>query len=689
MLATSSDCPVVIGDPLALEGLVSDLWPRLLPGMRRGFRFRLRFGPEESGIASVHIVAVPPVTVTRWPIARVIDLAPAPKIPRTAAGRFLIGEFKGDLCAFLAELSIDCNSFETLGLAARAFEISKPEPEFKTTLAALRLIGSLQPEPGKGTTIKKLLLDQLANHPGPTSVQEFLALRNLDLAPFLERSAFLDKTTEQFDRLFETDAGADALSPVAQSAFDPSQSTEDWRNTCRAALRRLSTAGTASVAPLVWMMLSQRAEVGLFLLEQVASVGAMDRAMAACLDEAIQFDNFDLSDALIAAGFVRAETAILINRHNSVLLEALTEACHRDRHRYGDGAVKNILELMEPAELVTAALAVDDHIVMSAGAAAVASAPTLLAARSLHEPQIQKVWSEALSRKDGAWRIRPNISALRNEVFDRLLGDELDSGLLAHLVSSPLGNALHYPRRADLWRALPGRCRDVCLASTAEAWATSLPDSVSQASYRDPEDELAIALASPTMLQKMKTALERLSFEQVLNVFTGNPQLPDALFMEVFATFYQPNRHPSGEDLQRAARLVAVRDWRDFTRTLFRRYGMTEDLCDFFHICADHLDFWDRLRHGIIQPSQSELYDFFVETACELYPSGPMDSEIWVRAGGNSSQLDVSGTGQRQWDAAIRIIRNGHQVRTVSLIAAMRGDYPLNHRLHYLAKECQ
>ena len=301
-------------------------------------RFRLSFGPEESDIAKVHIVAVPRVTVTRWPAARVIDLEHGPEMPNSAAGRFLSGDFKGDLSAFLAELSIDCRSFETLRLASRALEISKAEPAFEKTLTALRLIGSLQPDPGKGVTVKASLLGQLANRRGPSSVQEFLSLRNLDLAPFPEKHAFLDKITERFDHLFETEAGTDALSPVVQSAFDPSQAEEDWQNACRVALGRLSTAGALSVAPLVWMMLSKRPEVGRFLLEQVAGVDSMDRAMAACLDETRQSDNSDLSDALIAVGFVQAETATLINRHDGELAEALKEACERDRYRYGDGA---------------------------------------------------------------------------------------------------------------------------------------------------------------------------------------------------------------------------------------------------------------------------------------------------------------------------------------------------------------
>ena len=685
MLATSLDRPVVIGDPLELEGVISALWPRLLPGMRRKMRFRLSFGPEESDISKVHIVAVPQVTVTRWPVVRVIDLKRGPGIPKTASGRFLSGEFKGDLSAFLAELSIDCRTFETLDLASRALEISRIEPTFEKTLAALRLIGSLQPDPGKGATVKASLLGQLANRPGPSSVQEFLSLRNFDLAPFPEKCAFLDEITDRFDHLFETRIGVEALSPVVQSAFDPSQAVEDWRNACRAALGRLSTVGALSVAPLVWRMLSKHPEVGRPLLEQVADVESMDQTMAACLDEMRPSNNADISDALIAVGFVRAETATLINRHDGGLSEALKEACERDRDRYGDSAVEHILGLMEPVKLVTAALAIDDQIVMSAAAAAVASTPTLLDELSLHQPRVQKVWIAALKREDAAWRIRPNVAALRNEVFDSFLGGELTLDLLELLVSSTLGNILDYPQRAEVWKALPDRCQNVCLSSTAKAWIESLTDRVSQVEYLDPEPELAIAL--PKMLQEMKSALERLAFEDVLNVFTGNDQLPETLWVEVFAIFYQSNRSPSGEELDRAARLVASRGWCNFTRSLLKRYGLTDDLCGFFHTCADHLGFWDRARHGIGRPSKSELHDLFVETACKLYPSGPMDSDIWARAGGDPPQLDGSGIGKRQWDMAIRKIRNGNQVCAPSLITAMRGDYPRNNRLDYLAKE--
>ncbi|MYB26245.1 MAG: hypothetical protein F4X32_01930 [Candidatus Dadabacteria bacterium] len=687
MLATSSDFPAVIEDPLALEGVISALWPRLLPGMRREIRFRLSFWPEESDLAKVHIVAVPTVTVTRWPSARLVEPKHGSELPRTAAGRFLRSESRADLCAFFAELSIDRSTFKTFCLASRALEILKDEAEFEDSLTALRIIGSLQPDPDKGAGVKKSLLGRLANRPGPSNVQEFLKLRNLDLKPFPEKSAFLEKITERFNHLFETNSHADALSPIALSAFDLSQSTEDWRNACCAAFARLSAAGAHSVAPLVWIMLSEHPEVGRFLLKQIMGVATMDRAMAECMDEAMLSNNSDLSDALIGVGFVQAETETLINRHNDDLAEALKEACERDRNRYGDGAVERILELMEPQSLVTAALAIDDQIVMSAAAVAVASSPKLLAKLSFRKCRVQKVWIEALKRSSEAWRIRSNIDALRNEVFDSLLSGELASNLLEHLVSSPLGNILDYPRRADVWQALLDRNRSACLDSTAKAWTKSLPDRVSQAVYLEPEQELALALASPKMQQAMRTALKRLPFEEILNVFTGNAHLPDELFSEVFAIYYQSDRHPSREELNRTARLVVTRVWINLTRSLWDRYGMTDDLREFFHICADHLDPWDRLLHRISRLSASELDSLLVETACELYPLGPMDNEIWTQAGGNPSQLDTSGTGQEQWGSAIRKIRNGNQVRAESLIAAMRDNYPKNKKLNYLAEE--
>ena len=74
-------------------------------------------------------------------------------------------------------------------------------------------------------------------------------------------------------------------------------------------------------------------------------------------------------------------------------------------------------------------------------------------------------------------------------------------------------------------------------------------------------------------------------------------------------------------------------------------------------------DIWERL--GNIMP--------------ELYPMGPTDQEIWVRAGGDLSRLRLSGTGRASWFAALRTLRQGgggSGIRKEHLVEVALDDYP-------------
>jgi hypothetical protein len=73
------------------------------------------------------------------------------------------------------------------------------------------------------------------------------------------------------------------------------------------------------------------------------------------------------------------------------------------------------------------------------------------------------------------------------------------------------------------------------------------------------------------------------------------------------------------------------------------------------------------------------------EIAARLYPLGPTDQDIWVRAGGDISQLLLANkTGRAAWFAALRILSlggGGKQVTEDRLIRSMLSDYPHHHDL--------
>ena len=63
----------------------------------------------------------------------------------------------------------------------------------------------------------------------------------------------------------------------------------------------------------------------------------------------------------------------------------------------------------------------------------------------------------------------------------------------------------------------------------------------------------------------------------------------------------------------------------------------------------------------------------------DLYPAGPMDQEIWARAGGDPSRLRLNETGRASWFAALLTLRRGGGgagIRRERLIETALEDYP-------------
>lgn len=67
----------------------------------------------------------------------------------------------------------------------------------------------------------------------------------------------------------------------------------------------------------------------------------------------------------------------------------------------------------------------------------------------------------------------------------------------------------------------------------------------------------------------------------------------------------------------------------------------------------------------------------------DLYPAGPLDQEIWARAGGDVSRLRLTGTGRASWFAAIQTLQRGGggvHISQNALVQVALQDFP-----HHLA----
>lgn len=74
-----------------------------------------------------------------------------------------------------------------------------------------------------------------------------------------------------------------------------------------------------------------------------------------------------------------------------------------------------------------------------------------------------------------------------------------------------------------------------------------------------------------------------------------------------------------------------------------------------------------------------EIWDQLNSLMPSLYPLGPMDQEVWARAGGDLSRLQLNDTGRAGWFKALRTLRlggGGASICRESLVRAALEDYP-------------
>lgn len=78
---------------------------------------------------------------------------------------------------------------------------------------------------------------------------------------------------------------------------------------------------------------------------------------------------------------------------------------------------------------------------------------------------------------------------------------------------------------------------------------------------------------------------------------------------------------------------------------------------------------------------QADPWADFHEAASALYPQGPLQRDVWERAGGDPSQLRLTGRARDDWYSALRDLQRGGGGPSItgrSLLAEMRRDYPRN-----------
>ena len=687
-LAATETFPVVRLGHIEFDDLVVALWAHLPPEIRRGFAFRLSFGPPDLAEQPMPVlVCTPRGMAARWSEYPVIR-TDTPHEPDSLAAAILSGHARAaPLIQFMLQMEVRPGTFPDLRLAEQAYRLHIGEPTLERRVGVMRLIEKLSPDSDAGGAGKKLLVQRLCDALSGARAEEILRMRNLQLSAFPEPNRVWNAlATWVAENSYAQDQDTGILS-VLENATTREAAVEEWRGAILNGLETAARSAKSAFPRAFWRWIKIRTEIVTAVFPHVpagaeveerlacATPHTLDQAAAATLEPLalsrgwFLFHGTVLSASASPSDAARRQVAV---DTNPSFLEGLRAALRRAK----------------PVELVECALKIEDPRMPRVAGEAVAKNPKLLAGLDLTPITAQAIWREALAIEPKSWQGPTDPAATFHLILDRFLdGSEIDLMLLERLSDTPLADLGNYPRRPEIWSRIGDDARHKMLTKTANRWLKNVARTHGLAAP-PPEQDLQTAILKDDELERTLNALIPNRAGTAVQIVAALSRYDQQRFLQLLSTLTSRTISLTAPDAEDIGRLVLRRRWEDVASYLLGQFKSgRRDLEPALRACSDMLDWWDRLVFGLAPISESEKWKAFLKLAAELYPGGPDEDGLWERAGGDEADLSTGKNGRTRWRNALRKMRNGKGPTPSSLLAKMKNDFPNNERIFHLASD--
>ena len=685
-LVMNGRLPVVRLGHTGFDDLVVALWACLLPGMRRGFAFRLSFDPRDLVETPLPaLVCTPSSLATRWAnypkVQSIASREPASLAAATLSGR----EKAGPLLEFMQEFGSHPTTFRELRWAEQAYGLNIGESKVERRVGALRLIAKLSPDPDAGEDGKNVLVRELCDLMPAARPEDILRLRNLQLSavpsPTLVWSA-VETWASKNGYCQDQDV---RMLGVFENAMNSTAAVEEWRTAVLEGLATAARSGRTCFFVAFWRWLQVRPDTAAILFQYVpATVGVEEQLVDAAPPKLDDTAALALLRPALARGWYRLHGAVLSASCSP--FDAARRQVAVDTDPTILAGLRWALRNARAADVVDCGLKIDDPRMRQLAGEAVAVEPRLLVGVDISAPKAQAIWCDALTINPKSWQGPANPEAVFHLILDQVLdGGEANMSLIALLSDSPLADLGTYPRRHEVWLRIRGVPFNNLIAATTIGW---LREACRSEVPYVPDDTLQSAILDSNEFDRAVDALIPDRIGTIVGAVSALDGYNEQRFMGLIGNVTLRTRVLPTRDAEAIGQLLLKRDWRKAAAHLVERYRAgRRDLKPALRMCRDIIGVWDRWILGLTPVSESEKWRALESLAANLYPSGPNDQGLWERAGGDDADLSLTGSGRMRWRGGIRDMRRGKRPAPSALLAEMMEDFPQNQRLHYLAKD--
>lgn len=683
MLVSSAKRPIVRLGHQGFDQVIAQLWSKLWPSIRRGFAFRLSFGPgdlvESPGPT---LVCTPRNLAARWSGYPIVT----PEVGETVlspAAALLVGAPEGSkVLDFATSLGLEITMIAELVLIERAYALRQTaEPGLDKSIAELRLLEALsggQVSVAEGR--EKIIGDVLRQLPGATAPQ-IRSLRNVTLAS-IDRPVRVWNAVREWMSEYRFPSSEDATAAeLVRDVGEIGKAVSDWQTAVSDGLSSTKRNPASGFGRAFWRWVAITSpEVYGHVCQGLILASSDETNLVKDAPETIKSEaGHSLLLVSISRGLYRLHGVVASMVFGPI--EAIRAQLKAEKSSDNEEGIRLALRKADSKQVVECALIFHDSRLVELAANAASLQPSVLAEIDLGEGIAQDIWQAAVNKNEACWRGPKEPESTFAMILDQMLdGSKKETPLITVLSETPLANLSGYDRRSELWNCLTTTTKQRLVAASAKGWL----DGVAKGMGSPAEAELqSHILNSPTFTTTVQEFTSR-NLNSALKLLSLLTSLDERRFSSLLPILTA--RQLISSDAEHLGRSLVERHWSNASEELAKisRHGR-DDIRPALRVCHGLLGFWTRLKIGVAPLSADEKWQALEQIATDLYPSGPDHNDLWRRSGGKNADLQHYGDGRARWSDAVFKIRRGYSLRVWTLLGKMKEEYYWNDDLRYLS----
>ncbi|WP_440824315.1 GAP1-N1 domain-containing protein [Psychrobacter cryohalolentis] len=681
LLVTTNQKPLIHVGFEEFDNLVSAIWQKLWPDMRRNFSFRMSLTPRDS--EKYELVCIPENLISRWQNhSAIVNRSATPSVANAKVEAFLNGHDK--YSEFCHKFGIRLESPEKVGILDQAYKkySNLKGARFNDYLSVMRLIGSLSPNNDKGSEEKDSILQKLNELIADASIKDLLLLRNFSGTEYSKSYTLWQAVEIRLSQYNYSIKDGESIKELIESALNIDKAEESWRNSIITGLATAFNDQKSLIFENFWRWLGAFPEVAFELLKNIAISPLIENTLA--INAPLKLSQE--IESLLLPYFASKQ---LLQLHGLVLglrypvREAFDKQLKVDTDKSYTAGLEEIANRTDVSKLLEACTFIKQPRITQITINKAIENPFILNNVSYTNDESLFIWSKVLEKNLDAW----NAPSKPKEILYSLLDDCIDSGKFNHtelitlLSNTPLADLCDYPRKSSVWRLSNLGNLNQYLEQTALSWY----ERALNTNFIELDKELESAVCNIKDLdEKMKQDTLN-NTTAIIEIFERVSLFSEDIFIEWLSFWIEKSRYKSKTDIDRIGRLIKKRGWKK-SANLVLQYSRSSapDLISALIYCKSFFSLWDSLFIG--PKDFQQKWEALTELLLELYPLGPEDEHLWSRAGGKRSFLKSIGSGQNNWLDAIEKMKKGAKPDPVDLLEEMKKDFIGNHKIALLEK---